>query len=345
MSLLAKIRSYESFFDNKLISKKPQTRKLYKYSIADFDKFCRKQFSNSLENLLPEFKKAKTEEVIDVLQAWVNSSDNQTSNLKARFNQINNYLYYRGVKIDIRDLKDVEFSNSQPEERMPLKKDDLIRILDDSNARQKALYLALSSSGMAIGEACHLVKSDFDFSLERVQIHIKMEYTKKSSRGRTVFISKEAEKALMPIINKLSQDQRVFGYAPSVEKSIENYSQQFRRVVERLGMGQKYGASNQSKRQKTLHALRAYFFTGANRINGLDYAHKMTGHKGYLSMYNRLDDKDKLEMYIKCEPELLVYSSTEIEELKKIEGLYRTSLQKIALLDEKIALMDKKLGL
>jgi len=304
MSLLTKVRSYDSFFDSKLSKKKPQTRKLYKYALDDFDNFCKKHLTANLEQSIENFKSASTDEIIDVLQEWINSSPiGRQSNLKGRLSQINNYLYFRGIKIDSRDMKDLEYENSEPEERRPLSYEELKKIVDAATQRMRVLILSLSSSGMAIGEACHLLKSDFDFSQSRIIIHIKPSYTKKNGRGRSVFISKEAENSLKPILDKLQDNQRVFGYSPTVKDSINNYQNQFRRLVDSIGLGVKYESG---KRQKTLHALRAYFFTKANKVHGLDYAHKMTGHRGYLNQYNRLEESEKLEMYLKLEPELLV---------------------------------------
>ena len=319
MSLLTKVRCYDSFFDSKLSKKKEQTKKLYRYALDDFNDFCKKHLTADLEQSIEHFKAAKTDDIIDVLQEWINDSPiGRQSNLKGRLSQINNYLYYRGIKIDSRDLKDLEYENSEPEERRPLSHDELVKIVNGATNRQRVLILSLSSSGMAIGEACHLLKSDFDFSQSRIMIHIKPSYTKKNGRGRTVFISKEAEAFVRPIIAELSDGERVFGYSPTVKDSINNYQNQFRRLVDNIGLGIKYESG---KRQKTLHALRAFFFTKANKVHGLDYAHKMTGHKGYLSQYNRLEESEKLEMYLKLEPELFINEkkpdSDEITELKE----------------------------
>lgn len=330
MALLTKMRSYESFFDSKLSTKKEQTRKLYRYSLEDFDRFCTKNLGKNLEASLIDFRKADTDALIDMLQEWINSSKiYRQSNLKGRLYQINNYLRYMGIKIDIMDLKDLEFESSDPEERRPTTTEELRKIVNAATNRQRALILALSSSGMAIGEACNLVKSDFDYSQSRIQIHIKPSYTKKNGRGRTVFISCEAERFLKPILNKLEDNQRVFGYSNSVQDSITNYQNQYRRLVDGLGLGVKYDSG---KRQKTLHALRAFFFTKAVQVNGLAYAHKMTGHKGYLLEYNRITEQEKLDYYLKLEPELFINErkpdSQEIVDLKKqIEELKNHSIE------------------
>jgi len=62
--------------------------------------------------------------------------------------------------------------------------------------------------------------------------------------------------------------------------------------------------------------MRAYFFTKATQVHGIAYAHKMTGHKGYLEQYNRYEEDKKLEMYLQLEPYLIVDS----DERLKIEN-------------------------
>ena len=68
------------------------------------------------------------------------------------------------------------------------------------------------------------------------------------------------------------------------------------------------------------HSLRAYFFTQAVRKHGENYAHRMTGHSGYLMQYDRMNDEEKLKMYLELEPDLSIYDLTkanlEIERLK-----------------------------
>jgi len=64
MSLISSQRTYETFFDIKLRTKKAGTRKNYRLALLDFDKFCKKKLTNSLENLIPEFRNASTEDII-----------------------------------------------------------------------------------------------------------------------------------------------------------------------------------------------------------------------------------------------------------------------------------------
>jgi len=346
MSLLSKERNFETFFAIKLKNKKEGTRKNYRLALLDFDKFCNKTMTNSLEALIPEFREASTESIIDTLQAWINDCTLQSSlNQRGRMSQINAYLYYRGVKIDPRDMKDLEFENSQTEERRPITDNELKKIIESANPLLKTLCYTLSSSGMAIGEVCHLVKSDFDLSQKRIVIHIKPSYTKKSSRGRTVYVSKEAAEYLKPILSKLDDNDLVFTTSPTIPLTIINITMQFRRLIDRIGLDVKYESGT---RQKTLHALRAYFFTKAVQKHGLAYAHRLCGHRGYLEEYNRYTDEKKLEMYLELEPELYVYEkrpdTDEIKQLKDEVAKYKERYDEFTKLATDKEYQEKTLG-
>lgn len=41
-------------------------------------------------------------------------------------------------------------------------------------------------------------------------------------------------------------------------------------------------------------------------MHDTDVAHALVGHTAYLDMYDRKDDSEKLELYLKVEPELLI---------------------------------------
>jgi hypothetical protein len=109
------------------------------------------------------------------------------------------------------------------------------------------------------------------------------------------------------------------------------------RVLQKAGLDEKYDTVN--RRKITLHSFRAYFFTKAARVHDENYAHKLTGHGGYLPQYDRLTDDEKLDLYLKLESELLVYDnskkSVEIEKLKKDKlNLEKKSLENQSQIDE-----------
>jgi len=321
VSLLKLERNYDSFFKVKLATKKEATRVAYHYSLSDFEKYCSNTLDCTLEEAITLLKHADPEDIIDNLQNYINQNNTSSSNIRGRVCQINGYLYYRGIKIDERDMKDLEYKNEASEPRQPIRTEELRDVLDKVKTINKALYCTLSSSGMTIGEACHVKKSDFDNSQTRLLIKLKPEYTKKDSRPRNLFISKEAEKILKPFLDKLEPDELVFTNNADHRQAVLTAQQNLRRVVDSLGFGVKYSSG---VRHITLHAMRAYFFSKATARHGIGYAHNVCGHRGYMEMYNRYTPEQMLEMYLDLEPDLLI-DDTERLKAEKAELVAKIS--------------------
>ena len=91
----------------------------------------------------------------------------------------------------------------------------------------------------------------------------------------------------------------------------------FSKYVDKLGLDERYDSGT---RKITLHSFRAFFFTRAARVHDENYAHMMTGHGGYLMEYDRLEEEQKLDMYLDLESELLVYDQTKNQlKIKKLQ--------------------------
>lgn len=99
------------------------------------------------------------------------------------FSTLRTYLRSQGIKISSDDVKDlISLPSIIQELQIPLTKDHLKLLLDYSKPERKALYLTLLSSGMRIGEAISLRKSDFDLSIDPIQIIISGRFVKTKNR-------------------------------------------------------------------------------------------------------------------------------------------------------------------
>jgi hypothetical protein len=56
----------------------------------------------------------------------------------------------------------------------------------------------------------------------------------------------------------------------------------------------------------TLYSFRSFFFGRASDVHREGYAHRMTGHGGYLPQYDRMSDEKRLDWFLKLEPELTI---------------------------------------
>ena len=358
MSNLTKKRTSKSY-EEKLASLPTNSRENVQAAINNFKKFVQEIHESTPDQIcreLIEIRKTKDEEeyedtLYNFLQEWIDwniSNDAGAYTIKTRFSIIRSYLYYLGVKSNPQDIKQLlTFPKKTQEERYPIKKQE-IRDLVHAQARhpkRQALYLALSSSGMRQGEALYIKKKDLDFSLQRTMVRIKAEYTK-TKTARTTFVSKECHEKIMTYLENLDDDDYVFTNSHGDFKTRGRSEQMaLSNALEVLGYNEKYSSNGVYK--ITSHSFRAYFFTKATRKHGENYAHKLTGHGGYLMQYDRMTDEEKLELYIELEPELVVFDQTknelEIKRLKKENQIIEHLQEEMAQLRKNQSEQDKKI--
>ena len=323
MTFLAKERSKHTFYE-KIKTKAPSTQSNSKQAIDNFDKFCKEKFegrnSEAIIREVSAIRSTNENAIFDILQEWANwniDGGMAHSSLRTWFSLLNSYLYYRGIKLTPQDIREnLDFPKIVHEERHPLTLEEIHKIMHAANHKKKALYLALLSSGMRVGEAVRIRKKDLDITKKRIQVNIPASITK-TKTARSVFISREAHEFTKPRLRQISEDDLVWGIDGS-NHLVTSEVITFRNNCDKVGLSEKHESAN--RRKITLHAFRAYFFTKATRIHDENYAHKMTGHGGYLLQYDRLTNEEKLEMYLKLEPELLIFdearNKAEIEKLQ-----------------------------
>jgi len=358
MSILTKKKTTRDF-EEKLASLPTNSRENNQAAINNFKKFVREKHQSTPDQISGELimiKKQQGDEeyedaLYNFLQEWIDWNISKKAGaytIRTRFSILRTFLYSLGVKTNPQDIKQIlKFPRKSVEEKYPLKKQEL-RDLILSHARypkRQALYLACSSSGMRLGEALHIKKKDLDMSLDRIMIRIQPEYTK-TKTARTTFVSKECKEKIMTYFQKLDDNDYVFTDSKGDFKTRGRSEQMaMASALERLGYNEKYSSNGFYK--ITSHSFRAYFFTLATRKHDENYAHKMTGHGGYLMQYDRMDDRDKLKMYLELEPDLVVFDQTknelEIERLKQENYLVSQLRKEVEKLKENQARNDQKL--
>jgi len=287
-----------------------------------------REIDDVISELLIESKKDERA-IWDTLQEWVNwLYDNKArpGTAKTYFANLKNYLYHKGIKLDNQDIKhNLEFKKIPEDELYPLKLQDIKDIMLDLPFHKKVQYLAQLSSGMRIGEIVQIRKKHVDTSKKRIMIKLPPNITK-LKRARTVILSSEAGRRLLPRIRKLDDNDLVWGSHENPLNSDINESQILNRHCDNAGLGMKYEENN--RRKITTHSFRAYFITKMSRHDP-DLAKFLAGQKGYLLQYDRLTDDEKLEEYLKYEKDLLIF-----EEPK----------EDTASLEQRIADLEKKFG-
>ena len=320
-SFLSKKKDDKSFGD--MLSAAPESTQINKrYALKLFAKFVDVAYhGRTISDVVNELLLMKTKDpqeyedsLYGMLQDWIvwnQKNKRSNSTIRVAFSNLRQYLFHHGIKTNEQDIKGhLLFGKRTREERHPLSQIEYKRIIEGMarHPLRQALFLALGSSGMRIGEALSLKKKDLDLTGIRIKVNIPA--NTKTRTGRTTYLSLETEKILRPYLENIGLDDHVFTI-----KSCKDVSSSVRtmlaRLVDKLALADKYQSNN--IRKITTHSFRSYFFTKAARKHDDNYAHKMTGHGGYLIQYDRMTEDEKLEMYLKLEPDLVVFDQTKNE--------------------------------
>lgn len=327
-SFLAKDKDSRTYRE-KISGEPKETQRNKVYAINLFDKFVKDEYSGkTVQEIIDELERIRHTEdqqsyeaaLYGMLQDFINWNLKQgrgNYTIRVIFSNLRKYLLHLGIKTNEQDIKEyLTFGKRTKEERYPLSQEEYAQIVNgcSRNPRLQALFLTLGSSGMRIGEAVNLKKRDLDMSKDRIKINIPA--NTKTRAARSTYISKEAQKILEPILKNLEPEDYIFArkncrlYERSVGTSLNT-------VLRRIGFSEKYQTNRYCK--ITSHSFRSYFFTKAARRHGENYAHRMTGHGGYLMQYDRMTEEEKLEMYKELEPELVIFDQTKNElEIKRL---------------------------
>ncbi len=293
-------RSYEGFFTVILSSNSKGTKQQYAAALKDFEKYCISVHNRTLDQMIDELEQLNTSDKILVLQEWTNLSQSSNRTKRARAGFVNKYLYYRGINIDSRDWKQLKFGKMGKSFKEPLTHEILVKIFNRSSYRRKTLYTFLISTGCRINEAVKIRKSDFDLSNERIKVKI---YQSKNDETRIGFLTKECARMIKPLLDKINDNDLVFGTNIDADKSVVTESQCFRRVTDLLGLTSR---RRSGVRDYTIHSLRGYTYTQFTTELNSDLAHAYVGHEQYLDTYLNIPVEDQLKYFLKVEPKLFI---------------------------------------
>jgi len=313
-SFLLKKKSQKTL-EEKIAKKSPRTQEEYRLVIKQFQKFCWEFYDGRTDKeIFDELSILKESEqnsaIYDVLQNWIdwNYGHNVlTSTLKQYFSILKQYFHYCGFRLHPQDIKDnIEFKKRIKEELYALQIEDIQKIFTVVKPRMRGFYLALISTGARPGELLQVKKQDIDFSHKRIKITIHPENVK-TGQGRSIWLTKEAGAYLTMRVRDLNDEDLVWTTNENPMLAEKNASKTFSRYCDQVGFTERYHSNNY--RKITLYSFRSYFFNLAADVHREGYAHRMTGHGGYLPQYDRMSDEKKADWFLKLEPHLLIDDS------------------------------------
>ena len=319
---LSKI-SEELDLESQIKTLKQNTRAGILNTKRQFSLFCESR-NSTLEEAIEEMKVAKDKkEILAVLQTWVNwltENGMRHSTIPIMFSHLRTILYYQGIQITNQERKmSIKYPKISNDEKHGLTRDEIKLILETAGRKKKALYLMMLSSGLRIGEAVQLKRSDLELIDSNFMIRVRASTTK-TQNGRTTFMNKEATRLVIPFWKMIDDDALIFASNkdPILAKSAEHV--RFNDYRKKTGLTRKYDGPKDSinRFQISLHSFRAFFITKVSRHDP-NLAKRLAGQKSYLDTYDRLESKEKLAIYKKIEPNLYIYEQKpEAEEITEL---------------------------
>jgi len=302
-------------FDTVLAAYKPGTQRGFTRMFKNFEEFCKENYKGNMEEMVRKLSKENESMVGDVIQNWINFNNKLSpSTVRVWLSYLKTYLIHREIKYPKTKLK---LRGLIKEEKYGLSVDDIQKILNVAGNDMRLRIMVQLTSGMRRGEMHKLKRKDFHIS-KRIMIKIPA-IIAKFNKGRTTFVSSEVSASLVSRLQKLKPNELVFGNGEIMEENIgDSYEQNLTRYLKRTGLDFRYDSTGYH--QINTHSFRAYFITKISRRDP-NLAKKWAGQEVYMGQYDRLTDEEKLELYIKFEPDLFIFKpkpeSDEIQDLRK----------------------------
>lgn len=308
----------------------------YQSVLHRFEEFCNQNYNGrTTDEVIKELRtipiEFRDDAYFGLLQDYVNwlvGRNLSSHTISNNFKVVNQYFSYQGIKASPSDLRrNIKRPKEVKEKLHPLTLEEIHMIFAHSAKKRRMLYLVLIGTGMRIRECISLRKRDFDMNFpKRIKVEIPAQCTK-TKAAHTTFVSKEASKYLIPHLDSLELDDLVFARNQMPYHASMTEIEAFSRSRNDAGLTAKYTSAN--RHLITLHSFRSYFFTRARKAHDTDIAHGMVGHTTYLGMYDRKDDLEKLQLYLKVEPMLRInfQNASEALEEEKITSAFMPRLK------------------
>ena len=305
-----------------------QTEQSYSVALSHLQKFLTENnYQYTLESMIDALSEGKIN-VYTVLDGFVGYMvDNHLSyrTISLYVAGVKSYLEYYDVEISTKKFKNkVTLPSKEKKLKEAIDANDIRNILQACTSdRLRSFLLVLASSGMRSGEALSLRNCDIDFSSSPTRIHILAKNTKTKTE-RYAYISNEASKHLKSYILGRYIDENEYKKYPNHivfaqqkrRTEICNRKELYIRMQERLvqvldkvGLSQK--VDGQNRRKITLHLLRAFVKSVVSVQTNSDFSEWLLGHSG--STYFSIKEKEKVELYRKCEPYLTFLDYATVE--------------------------------
>lgn len=267
-----------------------------------------------------DYFREKRDYEADIKKFFISIKNSAPKTIKLNLSAVKMFLMENNIELPQKFWnglrRKIKGSRAMTQDKVP-SNEELKSILTHTDAKGRALYLVLSSSGMRIGEALKITLDDINLEVNPARIHISGEYTK-TGNPRIAFISTEAKEAITEWLKvrdryikaargkawkygKNENDNRLFPFEYSTALRI------WENMIKKSGYAHK---DNNTRRFKVHpHVLRKYFRSRMGTIIPVDIVEALMGHEGYLTeVYRKYSEEQLAEFYLKGEQTLTVFN-------------------------------------
>ena len=229
------------------------------------------------------------------------------SSMDNYFIYIKQWLKYCGIKLDDDLIKEhIRLPKKLKERPMPINRDVIKLLLENSNLVYKAFWLVLASTGMRPGKELRGLKvSDVDFSSDPPKVTIRGELAK-NGMARICFLTPEASTALKKIIKDKKPNDLIFPFTYQAAWSAMN------RVRRKLGLEQK--TQNGKWNHLRIYKLRKFAETNLSNSVESEFAHAIIGHGKWQMTYYETPDTEMGEMFKQAIPKLTISDEQRLQD-------------------------------
>jgi len=243
--------------DEFLAERNIRSRQMAQVALRQFDIFCNNTYEKNGDVLIQDIKSTgifeKSYTVLNQFSMWLSEDHLEISVPMGKSSRpmtkrmprtIYSYLVvlksyfeeFGGIEInDRRFKKRVKIPKKITVELEPFTHEQIRLICDIASSNRKTLYMTLKDSGMRVGEATQLIKSDIDITKNPIEIKIRAETTK-TKQARTTFVTSETSHMLINILRPLNDDGFVFATNLDPIKAVRNETLMFKYYREKSGL-------------------------------------------------------------------------------------------------------------
>lgn len=316
----------ESFFERILRKSNKESSVIHaKISLIHFEKFCKKIYKKSSNQVIEELQvlvKKDPNHVIDFLDDLmaylvnirkINRKTNKREGdfiasitAKGYFSDIKLYLRHYRISIDNDAVRQfITFPKSRKEIEEPVTLDDIQKLVANANPIRKLFYLLLATTAIRLGELLQLKKHHFDLNQQPGKIYIPSKIAK-NGHARITFTTREVKGDLKLFLMNLDDDDLVFIKSKSLERAKLTEETYFARLRVKCKISEMDPSG--LKHRVRMHKLRKWFTTTTTRAGmPTEIRQTMEGWNGnFEETYHNYSTQELAEEYAKIENHLLI---------------------------------------